>query len=105
MRHDGIVFVRIWQYDVDPECEAEFERAYSSDGDWARLFGRSGGYCGTELFRLVGQPLRYLTVDRFESAAAWHTFLSEHGGDYAALDRVTEGMTLDERELSATDLA
>jgi hypothetical protein len=105
VRHDVIVFVRIWQYDVDPECEAEFERAYSADGDWARLFGRSDGYRGTELFRLVGQPLRYLTVDRFESAAAWHTFLSEHGSAYSALDRATEGMTLDERELSATDLA
>ena len=99
------MFVRIWQYDVDPERKAEFEAAYSSDGDWARLFGRSDGYRGTELFRLVGKPLRYLTVDRFESTTAWHKFQSEHGSDYAALDRATEGLTLAERELSATELA
>ena len=105
IRHDVIVFVRIWQYDVDPERETEFEQAYSADGEWARLFARSEAYIETELFRRVGQPLRYLTVDRFESATAWHEFLTEHGSDYAELDRATEGLTLAERELSATDLA
>jgi heme-degrading monooxygenase HmoA len=98
-----MVFLRIWQYDVAADREAEFERAYSADGDWARLFGRSDGYRGTELFKRVGQPLRYLTVDRFESATAWHEFLSEHGSAYAALDHVTEGMTLAEHQLSATE--
>jgi len=105
MRHDVTVFVRIWQYDVATEREAEFVRAYGADGDWARLFALSDGYLGTELFTRAGAPRRYLSVDRFTSVAAWHEFLAEHGTAYAALDQMTEGMTVAEHELSATDLA
>ena len=105
MRHHVTVFVRIWQYEVTAGREAEFEQVYGADGDWARLFALSDGYVGTELFSLVGQPRRYLTVDRFASVAAWQEFLAEHGTAYTALDQMTEGMTFAESELSANGLA
>jgi heme-degrading monooxygenase HmoA len=80
------MLVRVWQYDIQPGREAEFERIYGASGDWAQLFGRSTDYLGTELYRAVEQPQRYLTVDRFSSFEAWERFQNEHGTDYAELD-------------------
>ena len=104
MRHHVTVFVRIWQYDVTPERAAEFERIYGADGEWAHLFAASAGYLGTELFKQTTHPPKYLTVDRFTSETAWHEFLAEHGNAYVELDRMTQGLTVAEQELAATEL-
>jgi heme-degrading monooxygenase HmoA len=93
------VFVRVWQYDVVPGAEAEFERVYGSDGDWARLFGTSVGYLGTGLFRDVEQPGRYLTVDRFSGVDVWQQFLQAHREQYDALEARTAELTVSEIEL------
>jgi heme-degrading monooxygenase HmoA len=104
VRHDGTVYLRIWKYDVDASRAADFEDAYGPDGAWAQLFSGCDGFLGTELFARVDEPGRYLTVDRFTSAAAWQNFLAELGEAYAELDRRTEGITLDERELASVTL-
>jgi hypothetical protein len=97
------VYLRVWEYDVAAADAAEFERVYGPDGEWATLFGSSDEFLGTELFRRVGEPGRYLTVDRFSSEAAWRRFATDHAASYAALDVRTERLTLAERELAATD--
>ena len=97
------MFLRVWQYDVAEGFTPEFERVYAAEGDWARLFAVSDGFLGTELFRRIGEPGRYLTVDRFTSSEAWRGFLAEHGAAYAELDGRTEGLTLDEQELASAE--
>ena len=93
--------IRVWEYDVPEASRAAFEAAYGADGDWAQLFSDSVGFRGTELFRSVGEPGRYLTVDRFADAAAWHGFLHEHRAAYERLDAAMESLTTAERELTA----
>lgn len=93
------MLVRVWQYDVAPGHEAEFERLYGASGAWAQLFGRGAGYLGTELFRAVQRPGRYITVDRFSSAEAWHQFLREHATAYAELDSRCAELTREEIDL------
>ena len=95
------MLVRIWQYDVAPIHEAEFERLYGATGAWAQLFARAAGYLGTELFRAVERPGRYITVDRFSSAEAWHLFLHEHRTAYAGLDSRCAELTREETDLLA----
>ena len=97
------MFVRIWQYDVAEGREEDFERIYAADGDWAALFAVSDGHLGTELYRCIGTAGRYITVDRFSSAVAWHRLLEEHGHGYAELDRLAEATTSSEHELAAVD--
>lgn len=87
----------LWSYDVRPEALQAFERAYRPDGAWAALFRRSAGYLGTELLRGPGGA--FLTVDRWRSQADFHAFMAEHGAEYEALDRATEGWTSEERRL------
>ena len=93
----------IWTYEVKPEAAAVFERTYASDGDWARLFRSARGYLGTELFRTVGAPERYLTIDEWESLAAYEIFRARFAAAYAELDARCDDLTQTERLVWAGD--
>jgi heme-degrading monooxygenase HmoA len=94
------MLVRVWEYEVVPGREAEFEQLYGPAGAWAQLFARSAGYVSTELYRGVDRPGRYLTVDLFSDAESWRRFLGEHGGYYAELDSRCEELTTSQAEIS-----
>jgi heme-degrading monooxygenase HmoA len=79
-------YLRLWRYRVHADRLAEFIAAYGARGDWARLFGRSAGYRGTELLHDAQDPLRFVTIDRWASEADWQAFLAAHRADYRALD-------------------
>lgn len=104
VRHPDEMFLRVWHYEVAEGREADFEQVYGADGDWARLFARSRGYLGTELFRSLGESRSYVTVDRFGDEDLWRRFLTDHAGAYAALDRRGEGLTVREREIATNVL-
>jgi heme-degrading monooxygenase HmoA len=93
------MLIRVWEYEVVPGREAEFEELYGSAGAWAQLFSRSTGYAGTELYRDVERPARYLTVDRFSDTDSWQRFLSEDGDDYADLDSRCAHLTSSDVEI------
>ena len=85
----------VWTYEVLPECIADFERAYASDGDWAALFSKHEGFLGVQLFR--GRAGLYLTVDNWRSEEDFEAFLAQQRPAYEALDRSTEGWSRAER--------
>ena len=98
-----MTLTRVWQYDVRHGAEAEFVEAYGAGGSWALLFAASDGYLGTELFRSLEMPGRYLTVDRFIDRPAWHRFLADHGSAYQRLDERCADLTLAEHDLAEVD--
>ena len=66
----------VFRYDVrEPEA---FEGVYGPNGEWARFLRQGAGYIGTELLRDVEEFDRYVVIDRWESADAYNTFLTEH---------------------------
>ena len=89
----------VWEFMVGDGREAEFERAYGPDGDWAQLFRQSKDYLGTDLLRDTAKPGRYLTVDRWKSAAAYEYFHRSHEVEYGALDARCEALTARETKL------
>ena len=98
-----MTLTRVWQYDVRPGSEPAFEDAYGAAGSWARLFATSDGYLGTELFRSLDVPGRYLTTDRFLGRDAWHRFVAEHRPAYEQLDAQCADLTVAEQELAAVE--
>jgi heme-degrading monooxygenase HmoA len=86
----------LWSFDVAPGRVADFERLYGPDGDWARLFSRSPDYQGTELLRDALRPGRYLTIDRWTTAAAFEVFKRDWKAEYEVLDRPGEALTTSE---------
>lgn len=95
----GAGYATLWEFTVAAARQAEFEAHYGPDGTWARLFSRADGYLGTELLRDRADPLRYLTIDRWESRGAWQAFRRAHGAEYERLDREFEGLTTRETPL------
>ncbi|MGQ0532918.1 MAG: antibiotic biosynthesis monooxygenase family protein [Caulobacteraceae bacterium] len=87
-----------WTYEVAPEHEAAFIDAYNAHGAWAQLFARAPGFIGVELYRDGG---RFLTIDRWQSAAAFEAFQAAFAAEYRALDTKCEALTQSETRLGA----
>lgn len=99
------MFVYVWEFTVAAVRTPEFEAAYGVDGEWVRLFRRDPDYLGTELLRDRHTPGRYLTVDRWRSAAACHAFRERHAAEMQAIDARGAALTTAERPLGEFELA
>jgi hypothetical protein len=96
-------YVYVWEFQVAAGMEAEFVAHYAPSGSWARLFRQSADYVETLLLRDHAVPGRYLTVDRWKTAAAHDAFRAAFGEQYARLDRECERLTTSERALGTYD--
>jgi len=98
------MFVALWEYEVKPGCEESFQSAYSAQGDWVRLFQRDPHFRETRLLQDLSRPRFYFTLDYWDSETSFEQFKSANQPAYAAIDRMTEHLTLSERRLSAFNL-
>jgi len=92
----------IWRFRPADGAAEQFEAAYRSDGDWARLFRQGSGFVRTELLR--GLDGAYLTIDMWRSAADWDRFRAQHRAAYEALDRSCERLTASEEKIGVFDV-
>ena len=97
----GSGYVLVWDFFVRRSFESRFERAYGPAGAWAKLFARSKGYRGTELFRDERRRGRYVTVDTWSSRAAYDAFRRAHRRQYEKLDRRFAAWTVRETSLGS----
>ena len=93
------VYVYLWQFDVRPGAEAEFERHYGSDGTWVVLFRRAPGYVDTRLLKDRDVPGRYVTIDRWESESAYRAYRERFAAEHDAIDSACESLTIKETPL------
>lgn len=89
----------IWQFEVAPDRVDDFERHYAPGGSWTDLFKLGRGYVGTVLLKDRENPLRYLTIDTWESAEAYRQFRASFEARYRGLDTVCAGFTTSEVSL------
>ena len=87
----------IWEFRVKPDQRAEFEKHYRSDGSWAELFRRGGGYRGTRLLQDGQEAGRYLTIDAWDQVGSFDAFKKQFAAEYQALDKECEALTESER--------
>jgi heme-degrading monooxygenase HmoA len=92
-------FTYLWEFRVAPSALAQFEFEYGQRGSWVSLFRTAPGYIETILLHDNADPLRYVTVDRWESEDAHNAFRSAHLKQYQEIDRRCQGYTTSEREL------
>jgi len=98
-------YVVIWEYRVKRECEGEFLEIYGPGGAWELVFRESAGYVGTDLWRHPSRELTYLTIDRWQSRAAYETFRRDREEAYRALDRRCDRLTERETRLGSFERA
>ena len=89
-------YTYIWAFKVHPAHVDEFRRHYGEGGAWTQLFRRARGYLGTRLLQDEKDPLRFVTIDNWRNAEEYGAFQAEHASEYAALDRLCEGFTVEE---------
>jgi hypothetical protein len=53
----------VWQFDVRPGGEAEFEQFYGADGEWTSMNRRSRSYLGSSFLRDQNRAARYLLIE------------------------------------------
>ena len=94
------MFVTLWEFEVKSGSKELFERTYGPEGEWAQLFRRDARYGGTRLPRDVARKRVYVTMDEWDSHAAYEEFREKFAAEYAELDRECEGLTVDERTLA-----
>jgi heme-degrading monooxygenase HmoA len=94
----------VWEFEPRAGKEREFEQAYGSHGEWAKLFANSAGYRGTELLKSTSDRT-YITIDRWTSAAAFAAFQQQWRATYAALDRQMESLTESEKRIGEYETA
>ena len=94
-------YAYLWEFQVDPDFEAEFVRRYGPAGAWARLFGQSPDYIETLLLKDNQISGRYLTLDRWRSETGYLAFKLAYAAQYAQLDLECERLTKGERAVGA----
>ena len=88
----------IWEFTVKDGANAEFEKYYGPEGDWAEFFQQGSGYLKTELIRDNLDPQRYLTLDYWLSHDHFLEFKKAYAAEYQSLDEHCEGLTLKESQ-------
>jgi antibiotic biosynthesis monooxygenase len=89
----------VWEFYVSSQYCARFEAEYGLNGSWAKLFRGASGYLETILLRDISNPLRYVTIDRWDSAMAHESFRSRYSSHYDDLDRLCVEFTTQENFL------
>ena len=95
----------IWEYRVHPDKVQEFEQLYGPEGGWAELFRQYKGYRQTLLLKDQDTPLRYLTIDIWDSKAAFEAFRAESRDAFSKLDEKGEQCTIVEKSLGDFEIS
>jgi len=92
-------YVYVWEFMVKRDRERDFQLAYGAEGEWVRLFRQATGYIRSQLFRDRATPSRFLTIDYWESEAAFAAFRSQFASEFEALDTKFAAWTTSEEEI------
>ena len=76
-----------YRYHVHPAQQTAFMQAFGPVGPWARLFALAPGFVRSRLFAHKREPNVYVTIDLWESKAAYDRFRSERSDESTRLDR------------------
>jgi quinol monooxygenase YgiN len=57
------VIAIVWQFDVKPGKEVEFEQFYGAAGDWTAVSRHSHSYLGSSFLRDQSRASRYLVIE------------------------------------------
>jgi uncharacterized LabA/DUF88 family protein len=97
------MFVVLWEFDVKSEYVDRFTLAYAKNGEWARLFAQDSKFRETRLLQNISEPLRFVTMDIWESRADYEHSLNEQADAYRDLDAKCAAWTTAERHLNSFD--
>jgi hypothetical protein len=91
----------VWEFRVPSASRSDFEKAYGPDGPWAALFRKATAFIEVRLLRCSEHDERYLTIDRWDTQAAFDSFRCDFAEEYELLDTRLAGLTSSETRIGA----
>ena len=76
----------VWQFDIRPGSETEFERFYGADGEWTAVNRQSRSYLGSSFLRDQNLMSRYLVIEYWSEMLVYEHHRVYQGGEIANLE-------------------
>jgi hypothetical protein len=79
------VLAVVWQFDVHPGLEDEFERLHGADGEWTKLSRRSRSFLGSSFLKELATPRRYLLLEYWSEMFVYEKHLADFSSEVELL--------------------
>lgn len=93
------MFLALWEFEVKPGCLDRFREAYGPQGAWVWLFRSDSAFIETRLLHDSHQPEKFVTLDFWQSRAAYQSFKELNRSSYVELDKECANLTTRETML------
>ena len=77
----------VWQFDVLPGKNDEFEVLYGADGPWTALGRRSRSFLGSSFLKDLAQPSRYIVIEYWSEMVVYERHHADFQHEVDALER------------------
>ncbi len=87
---EALVVAVVWQFEIRPGTDKEFERFYGADGDWTRMSRRSRSFLGSSFLRDIAIDTRYLLVEYWGEMVVYEKHMADFGNEVKSLEAQRE---------------
>jgi hypothetical protein len=77
----------MWQFDVRPGREPEFEEFYGAGGQWTAMNRHTRSYLGTSFLRDQNRSSRYIVIEYWSEVVVYEQHRSYRSDAVASLER------------------
>jgi len=86
-RRGCAVIALVWQFEVKPGKQSEFEAFYGADGAWTTLSRKSRSYLGSSFLRDLADTRRYLVAEYWSEMVVYEKHHSTFEVELKILER------------------
>jgi hypothetical protein len=90
-RKGALVIAVVWQFDVKPGREDDFERLYGADGEWTDVSRRSRSFLGSSFLRDLSAP-RYVLIEYWSEMLPYEKHRIDVRDEIVELERSRQEM-------------
>jgi quinol monooxygenase YgiN len=84
------VIAVVWQFQVKPGLQEEFEKFYGADGEWTRLGRRSRSFLGSSFLRDQAHDTHYLLIEYWSEMVVYERHRKSFVSDLRSLEEQRE---------------
>jgi hypothetical protein len=77
----------VWQFDVKPGQESEFEQLYGVDGEWTKVNRQTRSFLGSSFLRDQSRSSRYIVVEYWSEMLVYEQHRVYRSDAIAALEQ------------------
>jgi quinol monooxygenase YgiN len=80
------VIAVVWQFQVRPGQQREFERFYGADGEWSKLARRSRSFLGSSFLRDQANGTSYMLIEYWSEMVVYERHRNSHVSDIRSIE-------------------